>query len=79
MTIHQDATVYASLLGAGERVRHEMADSRAGWIQVARGELSVNGVALKQGDGAAISKETALDIAGTKDAEFLLFDMPRLN
>ncbi len=79
VTIHQDAAVYASLLKPGEKVHHAMQEGRFGWIQVARGEVTVNDIALKQGDGAAISKETALDIAGTKDAEFLLFDMPRVN
>jgi len=42
---------------------------------VARGALTLNGEALQQGDGAAISDEAALDIVATEDAEILLFDL----
>lgn len=76
MTIAQDATIYAAVLSHGEAVRHKIADSRHAWVQVARGAVTVNGVALAQGDGAAVSAETALDIVGgSNDAEFLLFDL----
>ncbi|MDP9262903.1 MAG: pirin family protein, partial [Acidobacteriota bacterium] len=47
------------------------------WLQVARGAVALNGVALKAGDGAAISDESALEIAGAGDgsSEILLFDL----
>ena len=79
VTIHQDVTLYASLLAPGEKVNHALADKRVAWVQVARGELTVNGVTLKPGDGAAVTKETALELVAAKDAEILLFDMPTLN
>ena len=73
--IHQDAWVYASLLGAGEEVTHSLAAGRAAWVQVARGGVTLNGQRLEQGDGAAISDESAVKLAGVKDAEVLLFDL----
>ncbi len=79
VTIHQDVTLYATLLAPGEKVAHTLADKRVAWVQVARGELTVNGVDLKQGDGAAVTKETALELVASQDAEILLFDMPTLN
>lgn len=76
-TIHQDARVYATLLGEGERVEHALAPGRHAWVQVARGELEANGVVLRPGDGAAVSDERALVLAGRGEglAEALLFDL----
>jgi redox-sensitive bicupin YhaK (pirin superfamily) len=76
VTIHQDMALYASILPAGAEAAHTFAERRSGWIQVAAGEVSVNGVSLAQGDGAAVTKETALAFKATKDVEFLLFDLP---
>jgi redox-sensitive bicupin YhaK (pirin superfamily) len=77
LAIQQDARVYASLLGAGERARLELAPGRHAWIQVARGEVLANGVSLRAGDGAAISDERAVELEGKgKDvAELLAFDL----
>ena len=73
--INQDAKLYVTLLRAGEEVKHEFAAGRHGWLQVARGGVEVNGKALAQGDGAAISDEEKVSIKGTDDAEVLLFDL----
>lgn len=76
LTIHQNARVYSSILAAGERVEHSLAKGRGAWIQVARGEVEVNGTTLAQGDGARIEDETSLAItARDGEAEFLLFDL----
>jgi redox-sensitive bicupin YhaK (pirin superfamily) len=74
MKIEQDVRLYAARLAAGEVVEHELAPGRHAWIQVARGAAVVNGAELKEGDGAAISGETALRIGG-REAELLLFDL----
>jgi len=75
VTIHQDADVYASVLEAGARVTFAPAADRHVWIQVARGGLSVNGQALKEGDGLAVAGEPVLDIVSDAGGEFLLFDL----
>jgi redox-sensitive bicupin YhaK (pirin superfamily) len=76
VTIHQDATVYATTLARGERVTHAAAPGRLGWVQVARGALLLNGERLAQGDGAAIERERALTLEALEPAEALLFDLP---
>ena len=73
--INQDARLYVSLLKPGEEVAHEFSKNRHGWLQVAKGSAEVNGHALEQSDGAAISDEPQLKIKGTKDSEVLLFDL----
>jgi quercetin 2,3-dioxygenase len=76
VTIHQDARLYGSILEAGKSVRHELTKGRYAWLQVVRGEVSLNGTTLKTGDGAAVERETALEITGrTPSSEFLLFDL----
>jgi redox-sensitive bicupin YhaK (pirin superfamily) len=71
--IHQDVELYATLLD-GQTVTHEFKPGRYGWLQVARGEVELNGQKLKAGDGAAIESEKLVTITG-QGAEALLFDL----
>lgn len=77
LRIHQDAALYASILEAGDSVRHELAAGRKAWVQLARGSVTVNGEALQAGDGAAITEADSVEITetGDGDAEFVLFDL----
>jgi hypothetical protein len=75
VTIHQDAKLYVSLLSPGQEVKHDLADGRHAWLQVAKGAVELNGQKLEQGDGAAVSEERTLTVKGTQDAEVLLFDL----
>ncbi len=75
VTIHQDARVYAARL-QGAEVTHALAPKRRAWVQVARGEVSLNGQKLAAGDGAGVEQETMLRFAADKTAELLLFDLP---
>jgi quercetin 2,3-dioxygenase len=77
LAIHQDVSLYASMLAAGESVSHQLTPGRGAWLQVARGEVEVNGVELAAGDGAAIEEESSIRVEarGTGEAEFLLFDL----
>ena len=73
--IHQDAQVYTAVLDAGQSIVHSLNDSRHAWLQVARGTINLNEIDLKQGDGAAVSRERELTIAAHDQAEVLLFDL----
>jgi redox-sensitive bicupin YhaK (pirin superfamily) len=76
VTIHQDAYVYASMLDGKDVVSHRLAPGRRAYVHVARGAVAVNGVELKDGDGAKIAGEDALKFSGARQAELLLFDLP---
>ena len=54
-------------------VTFDFRPNRYGWLQVARGAVTMNGEELRAGDGAAIEKESQVTIAG--DGEALLFDL----
>jgi redox-sensitive bicupin YhaK (pirin superfamily) len=74
ITIHQDVALYASLLGAGDRIEHGLSGRHA-WVQIVRGLLDVNGVEVRGGDAVAISDEPRVTISATNDAELLVFDL----
>lgn len=74
--LHQDAEVYSGKLGKGEKLEHSVRPGRHAWVQVARGKVAVNGVALDAGDGAAVSDEKKLVITSEEPkSEILLFDL----
>jgi redox-sensitive bicupin YhaK (pirin superfamily) len=74
--LQQDAKMYVSVLDSAEqRVEHALASGRHAWVQVARGAVTVNGKQLATGDGAAITTESKIEIAGSPSAEVILFDL----
>ena len=89
--IHQDATIYTSLLRSpspslgtsGDSVTHTLGPGRRAYLFVIAGELEVNGKTLGAGDQARIIEESALRLAGPAKssggaaaADFLLLDLP---
>jgi redox-sensitive bicupin YhaK (pirin superfamily) len=79
-SIHQDAFIYAAVLGPGESLRRAIKPGRSAWVQVARGNLSIhgeaNGESLKEGDAAALSEEREVSFTGEPGgSEFLFFDL----
>ena len=75
--IRQDVRFFVAELGSGESVAHTLDAGRHGWVQVARGHVSLNGQQMKEGDGAAISSESNVSLsgAGPDGGEILLFDL----
>jgi hypothetical protein len=76
LTIGQDARLYAGLVDGAERVRHELAPGRVGWLHVARGRVRANGETLGPGDGAALVDERELLLDQGEAAELVLWDLP---
>jgi redox-sensitive bicupin YhaK (pirin superfamily) len=75
VTVHQDVDLYAGLLGAGDRVAFDLRPGRRGWLQVARGQVRLDGELLKEGDGAAIEDLPRIELVGETETEVLLFDL----
>ena len=75
VTVHQHVDLYASILEAGAEVELPIADSNKVFVQVVRGDISVNGQKATAGDGIQITDQDKLTIAGQSEAEFLLFNM----
>jgi hypothetical protein len=68
-----DADLYAARLDAGAKIEHAFGAYKYGWVQVARGSAVVNGKALSQGDGLALSEEAEVSIQAGKDGVEVLF------
>lgn len=78
--IRQDNELYATILGSGETVKHDLRPDRHAYVQVAKGSIMLNGKKLDTGDGAAISEEASVELTGANSgssgpAEVLLFDL----
>lgn len=75
VNIHQDANLYITRLNEGEQTKHALKPGRHAWVQLSRGTVTLNGVKLKAGDGAAVSDESEVRVEATKPSEVLLFDL----
>ena len=78
LRLQQDVDLRMALVGPGATRQLPLGSGRHAWVQVARGSVSVNGTALAEGDGAALSDEAAIELAGRDkavEAEVLLFDL----
>jgi redox-sensitive bicupin YhaK (pirin superfamily) len=78
VSIHQDARMYAGLFDGAESAELPLAKGRLGYVHVARGEVTVNGRTLVAGDALLYADESLVSIASGKDAEVLVFDLPRI-
>ncbi|MEO7934901.1 MAG: pirin family protein [Dokdonella sp.] len=77
VVVHQDVAVFASIVDKEDRLTHDLASGRIAYLHVIRGELAANGIALNGGDALEITDESGIVVENARDAEFLLFDLPR--
>lgn len=76
LKIHQNARIYAGLFDGDEQARLELAPGRGSYVQVARGQVKVNGITLDTGDALQIRDEAQVTLENGRDAEVLVFDLP---
>lgn len=77
LKLHQDARLYATILDGEGRLQHPLAQGRLGYVQVARGSLTVNDQVLSAGDALQVTDEPEIVLADARDAEVLVFDLPQ--
>lgn len=75
LKVRQDMRIYAGLFDGDEQQTVTLDETRYAYIHVARGAVTVNGVAFKAGDGARVRNEQALTFSKGEEAEVLLFDL----
>ena len=73
--VHQDIRIHAARLSKGAELGLDLDPSRRQWLQVAKGRVTANGLALSHGDGLALSSEARLDLSAEAPSEVLLFDL----
>ncbi len=75
LAIRQDARLFLATLDGGREVSQQVPSGRHAWVQLLRGSVSLNGLTLLAGDGAAVSAESHLTIRADGPSEVLLFDL----
>lgn len=75
VTVHADVDLFATVLGEGDAVDHEIAAGRIAWLQVASGTVKFGEETLAEGDGVAIDGSGTVRLEGLDEAEVLVFDM----
>lgn len=81
--IHQDVSIYASILESDKNLEFEVSAERYAWLQLISGQIQLqiesNGqtqtVEVKAGDGVQIQSDVLLKIKAKQETEFLLFDL----
>jgi hypothetical protein len=76
LMIHQDATLFAATLNAGQSVRHVIEPGRRVYLVPPRGRIEVNGHEVPERAGVAIEDEAEVAITALDDAEVVLVDLP---
>jgi len=79
LLVHQDLSLYATVLSAGQELTYLLQAHRSSYIQVASGALEINGQSLLAGDAlmvdACLHDNLVIHNASTQ-TELLLFDLP---
>jgi len=75
--IHQDAAIYATIMTGADKLEHALAKGRIAYAHVIRGEVLINGTALKGGDALKLTDEALVTLEQAQAAEVLLFDLPQ--
>lgn len=76
LKVYQDMELYRWALLKDEQSVHQIAAERRVWIQVVKGEVTINGTKATTSDGLAIWDEQAISVHADSDSEILLFDLP---
>jgi quercetin 2,3-dioxygenase len=75
VTVHQDVQLYTATLDAKQELTYSKVPERYVWLQVTRGDVTVNDKPLHTGDGMAVSEESMLTITAIAASEVLVFDL----
>ena len=75
VTLHADASIHAGLFDGDESAELALAPARRTWVHLARGAVTVNGLALVAGDAVGLVDEPRLTLSAGQDAEVLVFDL----
>jgi len=75
-TIAQDAFIYLLKLAEGNEAGHDLKTGRGMWLHVAKGNLTVDGIVLHEGDAISLEEPANLRFsANAGPVEAILFDL----
>ena len=75
LPLNVDGAVMAMTLKAGQSLVQKLGEGRAAYLVPAKGAVTVNGLPLRERDGAAIAREDEIAITATEDAELVMVEV----
>ena len=75
VSIHQNASLYAALLDGDERASLALPAGHLGYVHVAKGRLTLNGVSMEAGDAMKLAGPADIVLEQASDADVLVFDL----
>lgn len=79
LVIKQDLEVFSSILEKEQVLKYEIEPNRQVYIQIANGDININGINLLEGDALEVTNENLLKIKSNKESEFLLFNLKKID
>jgi redox-sensitive bicupin YhaK (pirin superfamily) len=78
LLIHQDVRLWATYLEADKSLDYHAQQDRSLYIQVAKGEVSINGSLLAQGDALVVEEAPEIiTLKAEENTEVLVFELPK--
>lgn len=78
LRLHEDVSIYSSVLDPGQHLVHELAARRSAWLHVVQGEVSCDDNGLHSGDAASFALERSVSMTARVPSEVLLVDLAHL-
>lgn len=75
LSIRANARLVAATLTAGQSAEYHIAPGRKVYLVPASGQIDINSVVAKAGDGVAVSDERLLTVSAQQDSEIVLVDV----
>lgn len=76
LLVHQDACLYQLLLDKDANTTHSLKKGRTAYIHVVKGQVSVEGETVSEGDGASVKDVELISFNANEETEALVFDLP---
>lgn len=76
LKMNQDAELWLGRLDAGQQLKKDLNPQRNYWIQITKGDLTIDGEKLSAGDGVALRQSEAAELASSQGAEMIFFNLP---
>jgi redox-sensitive bicupin YhaK (pirin superfamily) len=73
--LRSDTWVYMARVDDGQSVKHDFAPGRAGFLQVVKGMVEIEGHQLSAGDGLQFDDAPSCEISAMSEVELMLFDL----
>ena len=73
--LRSDTKLVMARMDEGVTSHHEFAPGRAGFLQVVKGIIEIDGQELAAGDGLQFEARSACEMSARSEAELMLFDL----